>query len=420
MDVTTSQFFMTDAEIALGSSWPIPYSFGAYLSGNIHPIIFYIQLAVDPTFSAPARFVELSDIDHVDVRKALGRLLEQLRVVLLAYFPTIPLKNSEPSVRLLAPSIPSHSFNIFRLLESFLAHYGQSGDLSVSESLSSVLGLLVSASKASVAAQTISASDEAFIEYRHFLVSGNLAKFPVISFPRLPPSPMALRFALSRDVVQGTTPLRSTRSQYEVFFIDFDTHEELTLYLRRPEVINYCHNVLSPLRDIVMLVRDRFRSQAPQPKDIPWLRQQLSQYLRLLDVVAHAIGPAMSVAQGKRIPTPTTVSQGFMLRLIRKFGFDGDNIEAFEEHHLNNLSIVFQHAADTAGAMSARLADVPRESAPSTPELLVIPNVHSDPKSVSIIEHSFVQGDGSDTDVGSNTVSSQRSTPEMDSLSISV
>jgi hypothetical protein len=95
-----------------------------------------------------------------------------------------------------------------------------------------------------------------------------------------------------------------------------------------------------------------------------------------------------------------------MACLIKKFGYDGDNIEHLEEHYRESLRIVRTHANDTAMAMSARLAEVARESAISTPELLVIPDIHATPPSSSITHRSFVQGEGSDADVSGSSVGS--------------
>ncbi|KAJ7895847.1 hypothetical protein B0H13DRAFT_1885369 [Mycena leptocephala] len=190
-----------------------------------------------------------------------------------------------------------------------------------------------------------------------------------------------------------------SRSQYEVFFVDFDTQAELVQYLCRPEVVNYCHNVLGPLRDVVSLICDRFCVRLPLPKDAPWLRHHLANFLRHLGTVAHAIGPDESVGRRKHIPTPSYTCLTYMACLIKKFGYDGDNIEHLEEHYQESLRIVRTHANDMAMAMSARLAEVARESAISTPELLVIPDIHATPPSSSITHRSFVQGEGSDTDL---------------------
>ena len=93
---------------------------------------------------------------------------------------------------------------------------------------------------------------------------------------------MALRFALLRNCPpDGILPIRA-RSQFEVFYLDFDTEGELARYLRRPEVVVFAETVLSPLRDIALMIRDRFRDASPAPRDSVWLRTQLSHYIQLL------------------------------------------------------------------------------------------------------------------------------------------
>lgn len=94
---------------------------------------------------------------------------------------------------------------------------------------------------------------------------------------------MALRFALLRDGGHRSQPVALRhRTQFETIFLDFDTEEQLVRFLRHPDMVKYCENVLCPIRDIVMLVRDRFRSNPALPKDAPWIRTQGAAYLRLL------------------------------------------------------------------------------------------------------------------------------------------
>ena len=93
---------------------------------------------------------------------------------------------------------------------------------------------------------------------------------------------MALRFALLRDYQRGDPSSFRSRTQFEVFFIDLDTEEELVRYLRRPEVSQFSQGVLVPLCDTVMLVCDRFRFSPPIARDSPWIRHQTSIYLRYL------------------------------------------------------------------------------------------------------------------------------------------
>jgi hypothetical protein len=91
---------------------------------------------------------------------------------------------------------------------------------------------------------------------------------------------MALRFALLRNYRRNELPTRHSRTQFEVFFIDFDTDEELVRYLRRPEVSKFSLETLAPLRDQVMLIRDRFHGSAPLARDSSWIRRQTAVYMR--------------------------------------------------------------------------------------------------------------------------------------------
>lgn len=75
---------------------------------------------------------------------------------------------------------------------------------------------------------------------------------------------MALRFALLRDYHRGDPTSFRSRTQFEVFFIDLDTEEELVRFLRRPEVARFSQQVLAPLRDQVMQIRDRFHLAPPR------------------------------------------------------------------------------------------------------------------------------------------------------------
>ncbi|KAJ7020696.1 hypothetical protein C8F04DRAFT_1274610 [Mycena alexandri] len=113
---------------------------------------------------------------------------------------------------------------------------------------------------------------------------------------------MALRFALLRDYQRGAPASFRTRSQLEVFFIDLDTEEEL-----------------------VMLVRDRFRGSPPAARDSPWICHQTSVYMCYLAYIRRAIVPDVHGIIGKRVPTPLVASLLYMMHLIRRFGFTGDD-----------------------------------------------------------------------------------------------
>ncbi|KAJ7732740.1 hypothetical protein DFH07DRAFT_968310 [Mycena maculata] len=165
---------------------------------------------------------------------------------------------------------------------------------------------------------------------------------------------MALRYGLLKDISHGPAVQLSERAQFDTIFLDFDTEEELSLYLRRPDIQNYCRVVIGPLHDIIMLVRDRFRDEAPLPRDTPWVRAQMSDYIRLLGSVAAAIHPKDSAASFKRVPTPSLASLIYMRRLIKHFGFHGDNLPLVTEENEQILDTVSIHARDTLMEMSAR------------------------------------------------------------------
>jgi hypothetical protein len=93
---------------------------------------------------------------------------------------------------------------------------------------------------------------------------------------------MALRFALLRDYHRGNPTSFCSRTQFEVFFIDLDTEEDLVRFLRRPEVARFSQQILAPLRDQVMAIRDRFHLAPPVARDSPWIRFQTSIYMRFL------------------------------------------------------------------------------------------------------------------------------------------
>lgn len=93
---------------------------------------------------------------------------------------------------------------------------------------------------------------------------------------------MALRFGLLKELEPDSSPSLRDRSEFEAYFLDFPREEELVRYLRDPDVVKFSQIVLLPLRDVVMLVRDRFRNNGPLPRDSPWIRRQLSEYMRLI------------------------------------------------------------------------------------------------------------------------------------------
>ncbi|KAJ7921303.1 hypothetical protein B0H13DRAFT_2318654 [Mycena leptocephala] len=364
MDAALASFLPTRVSPSSVESWHPDDSLYGSLVANIRPSVFYIQMFVNPSFDAAPPFVALSFEERISVRRAIRDVLAYLDALLERHFPdtkSLDCRAAIPFVK-----VPSRSATMFLTLSLFMKEYGFEGD----------------DDKSSPADRFVRAAD-IFRRASSLAARGAGAKIePAIGSDR-------------------------SRSQYEVFFVDFDTQAELVQYLCRPKVVNYCHNVLGPLRDVVSLIHDRFRIRLPLPKDAPWLRRHLANFLHHLGTVARAIGPDESVGRGKRIPTPSYTCLTYMARLIKKFGYDGDNIEHLEEHFRESLRIVRTHANDTAMAMSARLAEVARESAISTPELLVIPDIHATPPSSSITHRSFVQGEGSDADIWVSTAANR-------------
>ncbi|KAJ7023302.1 hypothetical protein C8F04DRAFT_1271490 [Mycena alexandri] len=184
---------------------------------------------------------------------------------------------------------------------------------------------------------------------------------------------MALRFALLRDYQRGAPASFRTCSQFEVFFIDLDTEEELVRYLRRPEVTNFSQQILVPLRDQVMLVRDRSRGSPPAARDSPWICHQTSVYMCYLAYIRRAIVPDVHGIIGKRVPTPSVASLLYMMRLICRFGFVGDDIATIAECAEDYLLFVFNHAHETIFTMAARLADVPPQYVATLSEIQMAP-----------------------------------------------
>ncbi|KAJ7813245.1 hypothetical protein B0H13DRAFT_2382644 [Mycena leptocephala] len=337
MDAALASFLPTRVSPSSVESWHPDDSLYGSLVANIRPSVFYIQMFVNPSFDAAPPFVALSFEERISVRRAIRDVLAFLDALLERHFPdtkSLDCRAAVPFVK-----VPSRSATMFLTLSLFMKEYGFEGD----------------EDKSSPADRFVRAAD-IFRRASSLAARGAGAKIePAIGSDR-------------------------SRSQYEVFFVDFDTQAELVQYLCRPEVVNYCHNVLGPLRDVVSLIHDRFRVRLPLPKDAPWLRRHLANFLHHLGTVARAIGPDESVGRGKRIPTPSYTCLTYMARLIKKFGYDGDNIEHLEEHFSGK----------------PQNPEVARESAISTPELLVIPDIHATPPSSSITHRSFVQGEGSD------------------------
>ncbi|KAJ7859914.1 hypothetical protein B0H13DRAFT_1901269 [Mycena leptocephala] len=244
--------------------------------------VFYIQMFVNPSFDAAPPAIR-------DVLAFLDALLER-------HFPdtkSLDCRAAVPFVK-----VPSRSATMFLTLSLFMKEYGFEGD----EDKSSPADRFVRAADIFRRASSLAARGAgAKIEYDHFRINGELA-----------PGAESVG-SQSKFDCRGPLSFDRSRSQYEVFFVDFDTQAELVQYLCRPEVV---------IIAITSLIRDRFRVRLPLPKDAPWLRRHLANFLHHLT--------NLSVAEA--YPDSFLYCLTYMARLIKKFGYDGDNIEHLEEH----------------------------------------------------------------------------------------
>ncbi|KAJ7752167.1 hypothetical protein B0H16DRAFT_1460134 [Mycena metata] len=170
---------------------------------------------------------------------------------------------------------------------------------------------------------------------------------------------MALRFALLRDYHRGDPTSFRSRTQFEVFFIDLDTEEELVRFLRRPEVARFSQQVLAPLRDQVMQIRDRFHLAPPRSARLalgPFPDLRLYALPGPQSFIRQAIVPDERGVIAKRIPTPSVTSLLYMMRLVRRFGFEGDDEATRASSAEDDLLVVFNHAHETIFGMATRLA----------------------------------------------------------------
>lgn len=83
----------------------------------------------------------------------------------------------------------------------------------------------------------------------------------------------------------------------------------------------------------------------------------------------------MTSTGGKRVPTPSVASLLYMMRLIRRFGFKGDDVASLAEHADSDLLVVFNHAHETIFTMAARLADIPPKYVATLSEIQMTPAV---------------------------------------------
>ncbi|KAJ7017472.1 hypothetical protein C8F04DRAFT_1279388 [Mycena alexandri] len=337
------------------------YSMKDLLRFFIRGQIFFVQSTVDPLFHLCSPFRHLAAGDMIEVREALRRIIDQLTAI----------HDSRPSFAhmLVAQGtrihtdellVPGESCNMFRILRVLLEEYGFRGDEGVNgEPARSAASASSTGSKpppnfygpalpSSRNSQNIITTAPARSCLPSTLMVSRTSAHVVLdfSFPSFLPNQrvivtaMALAFALLRNYRRNELPTRHSRTQFEVFFIDFDTDEELVRYLRRPEVSKFSLETLAPLRDQVMLIRDRFHGSAPLARDSSWIRRQTAVYMRSIGYVRQAICP----------DSMDLWPSGYQHR---------DEISAVAEYGEHDLMVVYNHAHDTIFAMSIRLADIP-------------------------------------------------------------
>ncbi|KAJ6485606.1 hypothetical protein C8R45DRAFT_277226 [Mycena sanguinolenta] len=116
-----------------------------------------------------------------------------------------------------------------------------------------------------------------------------------------------------------------------------------------------------------MSICDRFRFQDPLVQDGPWVREQMCHYVALVvrggsdiflfqAVADLALCPVLCFALRRRRLCvlseyrpilPSVNSMWWMLCLVQKYGFEGDDIDLLREERLRRLLIVYQRARDS-------------------------------------------------------------------------
>ncbi|KAJ7669493.1 hypothetical protein DFH06DRAFT_1125846 [Mycena polygramma] len=303
----TEPFSTPNPDFPISESSPLHMN--RYLLATIRPFVYFVQGAVDPAFKGDAPYAPMAGEELASIRRILIHLADDLRLLLFGAFSVSSVETLPSDIQ-----IAGFASNMFRILASIVQWYGldakNTTPSDAHQILSQILDLYVSSS--SQAAKPI-------------------------PFPS-----MALRFALLKDLPRAAPPAYHARTLYEVFYVDLPDDESLVRYLRRSDVASYCETVLSPLRDVVMLVRDRFYLSQPRPRDTPWLRRNLVVYLQLLRHVCEALGPSPTGAQ--KGPTPTVACLLYMQRLVERFGFVDDHLDSLCATYTRSSAVVFEHA----------------------------------------------------------------------------
>ncbi|KAJ6457212.1 hypothetical protein C8R45DRAFT_943184 [Mycena sanguinolenta] len=165
---------------------------------------------------------------------------------------------------------------------------------------------------------------------------------------------MALRISLL--LALHPCPSLDCHSDFEELYVDFDSPVEMVNYLRWPLVVRFCKEYLRPLRDVAMAIRDRFRFQDPMAQDGPWVREQMCRYVAIVSYISNCAEGGFSSLHEFRPVLPSVNSMWWMLRLVCKFGFDGDDIDFRREERLRLLLVVYQHRLKTGVMRTSRVS----------------------------------------------------------------
>ncbi|KAJ6482813.1 hypothetical protein C8R47DRAFT_1073412 [Mycena vitilis] len=300
--------------------------------------------------SAPSQFAVLHRVfQQLDARPAPGEL----------WRPNLPLRQ----YLLIQGRLPLSTLHMlvdpFYHLQPSSADFSEADNMSIREAVTTILSVLVQRYQEVLDALRVRAQGSFDIlgtpkEFPQFDGCGRLVR------PSTPASSfliMALSFALLKDYRLDESPTLRLRSDFEVVYLDFDSEIEMSNYLRRPVMRQFCLEVLRPLRDVIMALRDRFRNASPVPRDSPWIRGQLGAYMIHIDKIFLAIDRSHPVGPYTRVPTPTPNSIAYMIQLVEQFGFIGDEFSWVEDDLKQKLRAVFMHANDTVAAMNDRLED---------------------------------------------------------------
>ncbi|KAJ7713915.1 hypothetical protein B0H16DRAFT_1478305 [Mycena metata] len=366
---------------AATKAWYPSHTMGCLLEYAIRPQVYLIQSTVDPGFTLATPFPPMKATLTQEVRAAIRRVLDQL------VFPPFPtrklLHDSRPHFVALAKVarnavqadntlVPGASSNMFRILRVLICEVGYDGDedglLQTDDPIPAFQLFEITA----LESRSSLAHNKEFPDY-NFNGSSYFASYyyklslaASFNTPAAPFKEMALCFALPRDYHRGDPMSFRSRTQFKVFFIDLDTEEDLVRFLRQPEVTRFSQQILAPLRDQVMAIGDCFHLAPPVTRDSPWIRFQTSIYMYFLrtnsvlsvsqSFIRQAIVPDERGVSARRIPTPSVASLLYMMRLSRRFGFEGDNEATRASSAEDNLLVVFNHARETIFGMATRLA----------------------------------------------------------------